>query len=69
VKLCPEIGGKKYKTGNVHTTQHLRHICVTTVAMEKEYVFEVLCFLKKYKSAVQKKEQIHDHNARTNMNL
>jgi len=27
---------------------------MTTVAMEKEYVFEVLCFLKKYKTAVQK---------------
>jgi len=33
------------------------------------YVFEVLCFLKKYKSAIQNNVQIHDHNTRTNMNL
>ena len=32
------------------------------------YVFELLCFLKKYKSAVKKK-QVHDHNTRTNMHL
>jgi hypothetical protein len=29
----------------------------------------VLCFIKKYKVAVQKKEQIHDHNTRGNKNL
>jgi len=29
----------------------------------------VVCFLKKYKSAVQKNEQIHDHNTRRNMNV
>jgi len=33
------------------------------------YVFEVLCFLKKYKSSVQKSKQVHDHNTRTNMDL
>jgi hypothetical protein len=33
------------------------------------YVFEVLCFLKKYKSAVQKNKQVPDHNPRTNMDL
>jgi len=33
------------------------------------YILEVLCFLKKYKSAVQKNEQIHDHNTRSNINL
>ena len=33
------------------------------------YVFEVLCFLKKYKSAIQKNKQVHDHNTKTNMDL
>jgi hypothetical protein len=33
------------------------------------YVFEVLCFLKKYKSSVQKNKQVYDHNTRTNMDL
>jgi len=33
------------------------------------YILEVLCFLKKYKLAVQKNEQIHDQNTRSNMNL
>ena len=33
------------------------------------YVFEVLCFLKKYKSAIQKNKQVHDHNTRTHMEL
>ena len=33
------------------------------------YVFEVLCFLKKYKSAIQKNKLVHDHNTRTNMDL
>ena len=33
------------------------------------YILEVVCFLKKYKSAVQKNEQIHDHNTKRNMNL
>ena len=34
-----------------------------------EYTPEVLCFLKKYKSSVQKNKQVHDHNTRTNMDL
>ena len=33
------------------------------------YVFEVLCFLKKYKSSVQKSKQVHYHNTMTNMDL
>jgi hypothetical protein len=33
------------------------------------HIFEVLCFLKKYKSAVQKNKQVHDRNPRTNMDL
>ena len=33
------------------------------------YVMEVLCFLKRYKLAVQKNEQIHDHNTRRNKDL
>jgi len=33
------------------------------------YVFEVLCFLKKYKSTIEKNKQVHDHNTRTNMGL
>jgi len=33
------------------------------------HVFEVLCFLKKYKSTAQKNKQIHDHNTRRNMDL
>jgi hypothetical protein len=33
------------------------------------YVLEVLCFLKKYKSAVQKNKQVHDRNTRTNIGL
>jgi hypothetical protein len=31
--------------------------------------YVMLCFLKKYKLAVQKNEQIHDHKTRRNMNL
>jgi len=33
------------------------------------YVFEVSCFLKKYKFSVQKNKQLHDQNKRTNMDL
>jgi hypothetical protein len=33
------------------------------------YVFEVLCFLKNYKSSTQKYKQIYIHNTRTNMDL
>ena len=33
------------------------------------YVYEVLRFLKKYKSGVQKNKQAHDRNTRTNMHL
>jgi len=33
------------------------------------YVFEVLCFSKKYKSTIQKNKQVHDHNTRKNMDL
>jgi hypothetical protein len=33
------------------------------------YEFEVLCFLKKYNSAVQKNKLVPDHNPRTNMDL
>ena len=28
------------------------------------YILEVLCFIKKYKLAIQKNEQVHDHNTR-----
>jgi len=33
------------------------------------YVFEVLCFLKKYKSWTPKCKWVYDHNTRTNMDL
>jgi hypothetical protein len=33
------------------------------------YILEVLCFIKKYRMAVQKNEQINDQNTRRNMNL
>ena len=33
------------------------------------YVLEVLCFLKKYKSTIQKNKQVHDHNTKTYMDL
>jgi len=33
------------------------------------YVSEVSCFLKKYKSTIQKNKQVHGHNTRTNTDL
>jgi hypothetical protein len=33
------------------------------------YIYWKCCFIKKYRTAIQKNEQIHDHNTRINMNL
>jgi hypothetical protein len=40
-----------------------------TLTVTSLYVFEVLYFLKKYKSAVQKNKQVLDHNTKTNIDL